>query len=176
MRPIPRLAVLAVAVLGTGVVFAQEGASTATQIYQQRTADGSILLSDRPVAGAQTQRTWQFRPEDATAALQRREAARREAEAVSERIQRQLERERQREEQFALERLRLSQAQAQRDVERARYETQREPMVVVFVPRRSPHVVPPFPPPRLPRLPRPFPPEPRMKDAPFTPVVLPARS
>jgi hypothetical protein len=176
MRAVHQLAVLAAAVVGSGAAFAQEATTSATQqIYQQRTADGRIVLSDRPLSGARTQRTWQYTPEDAAAAQQRREVARREAEAVSERIQRQLERERQRAEEFALERMRLAQAQAQRDAERARYEAQREPAVVVFVPRRAPHVVPPFPPPRLPRFPRPGPPEPRMKDTPPTPVVWPTR-
>src|ERR1700712_3044028 len=30
----------------------------ASQIYQQRTADGRVVLTDRPAAGAVTQRTW----------------------------------------------------------------------------------------------------------------------
>jgi len=175
MRTCHRLALSAVATLGCNMALAQEGSSAATQIYQQRTADGRIVLSDQPVAGAKTQRTWQFAPEDAAAAQQRRENARREAEAVSERIQRQLDREQQRDEQLALERVRIAQAQAQRDAERARYEAQRE-TVVVFVPRHAPHLVRPFPPPpRLPRFPRPGPPEPRMKDL-SAPVVLPTRS
>jgi hypothetical protein len=179
MRAVHGLAVVACAAIGGGAALAQD--SGAPQIYQQRTADGRIVLSDRPQPGAQTQRTWQFAPEDAAAAQQRREVARREAEAISERIQRQLDREQQRAEEVALERLRLAQAQAQRDAERARYDAQYE-SVVWFVPHRFPrhivprHVVPPFPPPRPPRIPRPGPPDPRMKDAPLTTVVAPARS
>jgi hypothetical protein len=176
MRAVHRLVVWAAAVVGGGAALAQEATTNAAhQIYQQRTADGRIVLSDRPLSGAQTQRTWQYTPEDAAAAQQRRDVARREAAAVSERIQRQLEREQQRAEELALERLRLAQAQAQRDAERARYEAQSEPVGVVFVPRRAPHIVPPFPPPRLPRFPRPGPPDPRMKDAPLTPVAWPTR-
>ncbi len=174
MRAARRFAVVTFATFGVGAVLAQESTS---QVYQQRTADGRIVLSDRPQPGAQTQRTWQFAAEDAAAAQQRRELARREAEAISERIQRQLDREQQRAEELALERLRLAQVQAQRDAERARYEAQREPTVVVFVRRRvPPHIVPPFPPPRVPRLPRPGPPDPRMKDGSLTSVVGPARS
>ena len=176
MHTVHRFAVCGVALIGAGAAIAQETPGAAAQIYQQRTSDGRIVLSDRPLAGARTQRTWQFAREDAAAAQQRRDVARREAEAVSERIQRQLDREQQRAEELALERLRLAQAQAQRDAERVRYDAQREPTVVVFVPRRAPHFVPPIPPPRLPRFPRPGPPEPRMKEAPDAQVVLPARS
>ena len=144
MRTDHGLAVLALAVLGGGVAVAQERAGAASQIYQQRTADGRIVLSDRPLPGAHMQRTWQFVPEDAAAAQQRRDIARRDAEAVSERIQRQLDREQQRAEELALERLRLAQAQAERAAERARYEAQYEPAGVVYWPRHA-HVWPRHP-------------------------------
>jgi hypothetical protein len=185
MRCVHRLAMCAVAAFGAGAALAQDAATGhGPQIYQQRTADGRVVLSDRPVAGAKTERTWQFEAEDRAAAQQRREHARREAEAISERIQRQLEREQQRAEELALERLRLAQVQTQRDAERARYDAQREPTVVWFVPQRArhigpafrPHVVPQFPPPRLPRFPRPGPLEPRLKEPHVIPAVAPMRA
>jgi hypothetical protein len=61
------------------------------QIYQQRAADGRIVLTDRPSATAVTERTWQVDREDREAAQQRAFDVRREAEAVSERIQRRIE-------------------------------------------------------------------------------------
>jgi hypothetical protein len=93
--------------------------SSATQIYQQRTADGAIVLTDRPQAGAITQRTWQTVPEDVAAGRQRREQARLEALAVDQRIQRQIDAEVERDHELTLARLRLADAQARRDAERA---------------------------------------------------------
>jgi hypothetical protein len=61
------------------------------QIYQQRAADGRIVLTDRPSATAVTERTWQVEREDPAAAAQRASDVRREADAVSERIQRRME-------------------------------------------------------------------------------------
>ena len=61
-----------------------------SQIYQQRGADGSIVLTDRPSPKAVTERTWQTQHDDAGAA-QRALDVRREAEVVSERIQRRIE-------------------------------------------------------------------------------------
>src|SRR5881409_1937555 len=49
--------------------------ATELLVYQQRTADGRIVLTDRPLAGAATQRTWRLRPDDPGSALQRREEA-----------------------------------------------------------------------------------------------------
>ena len=61
------------------------------QIYQQRAADGRIVLTDRPSATAVTERTWQVEREDPAAAQQRASEVRREADAVSERIQLRME-------------------------------------------------------------------------------------
>lgn len=69
--------------------------AAARGIVQQRLPDGRIVLTDRPLAGAETLRQWRFEPEDAserTAAEARRAAAQRESEAVTARIARQLER------------------------------------------------------------------------------------
>ncbi len=134
------------------------------QIYQQRTADGRIVFSDRPDAGAKTQRTWQFTPEDPQAAQQRRDDARREAQAVTERIQRRLDEQQQRDERLEHERLRLAEAQARLDAERARAEAARQP-AIVHLPHVVAHPMPravrvPPPPPRPPRVPRPGSPKP----------------
>jgi hypothetical protein len=131
---------------------AQPAKPADARIYQQRTADGRTLLTDRPVADAVTQRTWQTAPEDADAARQRREEARLEALAVNERIQRQLEAER--EDGLALARLQRSEAETRLVAEQAR--VQAAPSVV-YVPAFVRH---PFP--RRPHIPLPKPPRPRM--------------
>ena len=68
MHTVHRFAVWGVALIGAGAAIAQETPGAAAQIYQQRTSDGRIVLSDRPLAGARTQRSWQFAREDAAAA------------------------------------------------------------------------------------------------------------
>jgi Domain of unknown function (DUF4124) len=145
----------------TPAALAQEGAGA--RIYQQRDADGRIVLTDRPLAGAVTQRIWRPAPEDAAAARQRREAARLEAQAVSERIERALEAQRQRDHELALQRVQLADAQARLAAERVRAEAAAR-ATVVFVPnlaaRRFPHP---------PRLPRPVPPRPRLSMPPGLP-------
>lgn len=154
--------------LGAGGVALPAFAQGSTQIYQQRLPDGRIVISDRPDASAKTQRTWEFAPEDAQAAQRRRDEARREAQAVTDRIQQQLDEQQQRDERRELERLRLAEAQARLDAERARAEAARQPTIVQVpvVARRppAPHVVrvPPLPPhpQRPPRVPRPGPPKP----------------
>ena len=88
------------------------------QIYQQRAADGRIVLTDRPSATAVTERTWQVDREDKQAAQQRAFDVRKEAEAVSERIQRRMEAQ---ERQLAAEQERLAQ-QRMRDQQMARYD------------------------------------------------------
>jgi hypothetical protein len=131
---------------------AQDAKPADARIYQQRTADGRTVLTDRPVAGAVTQRTWQTAPEDTDAARQRREEARLEALAVNERIQRQLEAER--EHGLALARLQRSEAETRLVAEQARADAA---PTVVYVPafvRR--------PLPRRPHIPLPKPPRPRM--------------
>ncbi len=108
------------AMAGTTAVVAQEAPARNSQIYQHRTADGRIVLSDRPVAGAQLQRTWAIANEDAVAARERSEKSRLEAQAVTERIQRQLDGDRQRAEAEETARLRGALAEARRDADLAR--------------------------------------------------------
>ncbi|MDQ6627664.1 MAG: hypothetical protein M3Z29_04330 [Pseudomonadota bacterium] len=67
----------------------------ATQVYQQRGADGRIMLTDRPSPTALTERTWQVEREEPGAA-QRASAVHREAEAVSARIGQRIEAEQRR--------------------------------------------------------------------------------
>lgn len=90
------------------------------QIYQQRAADGRIVLTDRPSATAVTERTWQVEREDPSAAAQRASDVRREAEAVSERVQRRID---------AQERMAAADQQralqAQRDVQMGRADEER---------------------------------------------------
>ena len=62
-----------------------------TQIYQQRTADGRILLTDRPSAVATTERSWQLKAEDPAASRQRALDVKAEAQAVTERVQRSID-------------------------------------------------------------------------------------
>jgi hypothetical protein len=86
---------LAVALLGalcTGPAFA--AATATTQILQQRTADGRLLLTDHPAPGAKTERSWQVEREDPAAARQRAIDVKAEANLVSERVQRTLEQQR----------------------------------------------------------------------------------
>ena len=87
----PRLSLAAFLTALTGTMTWPAGAADApSQIYQQRAADGRIVLTDRPSATAVTERTWQVEREDPAAAQQRAHEVRREAEAVSERIQRRI--------------------------------------------------------------------------------------
>ncbi len=148
---------------------------TTGRIYQQRQKDGSILFTDRPAdSGGVTERSWTVPTEDPEVVEKRREKARQEAkqeaQAVNERLQRQIERQQDRDEALALERMRLNQAQAQRDAEiaradRERFERQRDvPPVIVLVPGQRPgHHNPPIgglPPPYVARPVTPPPPRP----------------
>jgi len=73
-------------------VAAPVGAATATtEIVQQRLSDGRILLTDHPVRGATTERSWQMTNEDPAAARQRAADVRAEAKEVSERVQRMID-------------------------------------------------------------------------------------
>jgi hypothetical protein len=81
------------------------------QVYLQRTSDGRVILTDRPLDGAKTERTWQLEREDAAAARTRSDNVHREAEAVAERIARRME----------MDELRL-----QRDSDRRRYAVRAE--------------------------------------------------
>jgi hypothetical protein len=100
-----------------------------TQIFQQRTRDGSILLTDRAIPGATTERSWQVRGEDPAAARQRAIDVKAEANLVSERIQRAIEQQRRAD--LDAERLRV----ARLDLDRARTaDNSYDDGVVVFAP------------------------------------------
>lgn len=105
---------------------AQDTRVASVQIYQQRMSDGSIVLTDRPVRSAQTQRIWEVEPEDAAAARQRSERVRLEAQTVSERIQRRIDGQQYRTQEREIETLRSNLAEARRDAEAAR-----QPAVVI---------------------------------------------
>lgn len=111
-----------IAVLLAGLIAAAAlpaSAAEQKQIYQQRAADGRIVLTDRPSATAVTERTWAVDREDKEAAQQRAVDVRREAEAVSERIQRRMEAQ---ERLLADEQDRLARQYALRDQQLARYD------------------------------------------------------
>jgi hypothetical protein len=85
---------IAVALLGLVGVGSALAAAPTTQIFQQRTADGSLLLTDHPAAGAKTERSWQVEREDPAAARQRAIDVKAEANLVTERVQRMLDHQR----------------------------------------------------------------------------------
>ena len=89
--------------------------SGGTQVLLQRTPDGRVILTDRPLEGATTQRTWQVPREDTAAARDRSERVRAEAEAVSERISRRLLAEEELASRREMERLRLAALDTRRD-------------------------------------------------------------
>ena len=106
---------LAVAFLGAlcaspGLVAA---AAPSTQILQQRTADGRLLLTDQPAAGAKTERSWQVDREDPAAARQRAIDVKAEANLVSERVQRMLDQQQRRADDDAL-RMRMATLERER--------------------------------------------------------------
>ena len=103
------LAVLAVAGLLPGLAAAE----ATTKILQQRTPDGSILLTDQPSPGAKTERTWQVNPQDRAAERQRAIDVKAEANLVSERIQRSLDSQRRADDDA--QRMRLAYLQLERD-------------------------------------------------------------
>ena len=157
-------AVIAVSLAMTSESVAQESARGGAPIYQQRSPDGRIVLTDHPEAGAMTQRTWQILPDDADAARERREQARLEAIAVHRRIQHRIERDLQRDHEFALARLRPASAEANLAAEKAREAATQA--VAVFVPSFARR---PFP--RPPHIPRPVPPRPRLSIQPSVAMV-----
>jgi hypothetical protein len=117
MRHTALLALLAAVAAAPTVAVAATPATT--QILQQRTADGRLLLTDRAAPGAKTERSWQVRAEDPVAARQRALEVRAEAHAVSERVQRSIDQQRRSDEE---ERLRM----ARFDLERERAELDRD--------------------------------------------------
>jgi hypothetical protein len=99
--------------LGLSLGAAAEEATAPRGIVQQRLPDGSILITDRPQAEGRTLRSWNFEPEDpaaSRAAEARRAAARAEAEAVNERIARQMEQQRTRDLELELARTRATES------------------------------------------------------------------
>jgi hypothetical protein len=120
MRSSIRFEPLAVLLAGLIVASALPAAAAEQkgQIYQQRAADGRIVLTDRPSATAVTERTWVVDREDKEAAQQRAYDVRKEADAVSERIQRRMEAQ---ERQLAADQERAYQ-QSLRDRQMARYD------------------------------------------------------
>ncbi len=84
------IVLLAVAALAGGPLLAAAEAAATTEILQQRTADGRILLTDRPSAGAKTERSWRMEAEDPAAARRRALDVKVEAQLVSERIERRI--------------------------------------------------------------------------------------
>ncbi len=87
---LPSLALLSLALAAASA----NGATGSTEVVQQRLSDGRILLTDHPVRGATTERSWQMTNEDPVAARQRAADVRAEAKEVSERIQRAIDAER----------------------------------------------------------------------------------
>ena len=90
-RTFARPLVLVAAFLGAAGIAQAADSSATTQIYQQRDADGHAVFTDRPSPKSVTERTWQMNREDPVAAQQRAMEVKREADAVSERVQRMIE-------------------------------------------------------------------------------------
>jgi hypothetical protein len=120
MRSLPRTELVAALLAGLALSASLPAAAAEAkgQIYQQRAADGRIVLTDRPSATAVTERTWQVDREDKEAAKQRALDVRKEADAVSERIARRMEAQ---ERALAADQERMAQ-QRQRDQQMARYD------------------------------------------------------
>lgn len=104
------------------------------QIYQQRGADGRIVLTDRPSPSAVTERSWQMEREDPQAAQRRALEMRREANAVSERVQRRIEAQERSAAESDLERMRLAQRDREFQLLLARSDSDYDRVPVVFVP------------------------------------------
>ena len=107
MRPSIRRLAVAVAVVAGGLSCAGAGgaiaaagpdtaatAAPASRIYQQRTADGRIVLTDRPSPAETIERAWQIETDDPALARRRAEDMQARARAVSERVQRLIDRQR----------------------------------------------------------------------------------
>lgn len=109
MRQLAALALLAVA----GSLPSLAAAEATTKILQQRTPDGSILLTDQPSPGAKTERSWHVSAQDRAAERQRAIDVKAEANLVSERIQRSIESRRRADDESL--RLRLAYLQLERD-------------------------------------------------------------
>ena len=115
MSRLLRLFAAALVVSGAAPAAALGPPAAATAIYQQRGADGGIVLTDRPSPGTVIERAWQVEPED-PAARQRAVDLRNEAQAVTERIRSRLEEQRRRADDEAM---RARSAQAELEQRRA---------------------------------------------------------
>ena len=115
MQPLRTSSLMFVAVLAGAAAVPAFADSTTAQIYQQRDADGHIVLTDRPVAKSVTERTWQMSREDPAAAQQRALEVKREADAVSERVQRSIEAQLRRSAEEDLMRMRLAMLERQNE-------------------------------------------------------------
>ena len=102
----------ALAVVAAGLLPSLAAAET-TKILQQRTPDGSILLTDQPSPGAKTERSWQVTAQDRAAERQRAIDVKAEANLVSERIQRSIDSQRRADDEA--QRMRLAYLQLERD-------------------------------------------------------------
>jgi hypothetical protein len=87
-KTLAMLATLVAAALAAPAALGAQAAST--RVFLQRTSDGRVILTDRQLDGARTERTWQVEREDPAAARARSERVHRDAEAVAERIERRL--------------------------------------------------------------------------------------
>jgi|KBSMisStaDraftv2_1062788.scaffolds.fasta_scaffold1061819_1 hypothetical protein len=117
MRALSLLALLVSALTGAATASAATSGPATTEIVQQRLSDGRILLTDRPVRGATTERSWQLPVEDPAAARQRALDVSAEAQMVSERIQRLLDQQRRAAEESA--RTQIARMEMERQRERA---------------------------------------------------------
>jgi hypothetical protein len=108
-----KLAALASLCLVAAPLLAGAETATKTQILQQRTPDGGILLTDRPRPGAKTERSWQVEVEDPAAARRRALDVKAEANLVSERIERRIAQQRLADQEE--ERLRLARMDSERE-------------------------------------------------------------
>ena len=96
---------------------APSSARSTASIYQQRTADGRLLLTDRPSPTAVIERTWAMEREEPAAAQQRAAEMRERADAVSERVQRRIEAQERLVAEVGLERMRLARLDREREIE-----------------------------------------------------------
>jgi hypothetical protein len=112
MKTVATLASFIVAAFAAAPAFgAADGGGT--QVLLQRTPDGRVILTDRPLEGATTQRTWQVPREDPAAARDRSDRVRAEADAVSERIAKRMLAEEELAARRDLERMRLAASSTQ---------------------------------------------------------------
>ena len=127
------LGFIAAFALSSSAASAEEASRTSSSVHQYRTVDGQVIFSDHPIPGAFLQRSWRAVSDDPDA-IRRRDVARREAAAVTERIQRSIETDRQRGHELALARMQVAAAaDAARAAALARDERARHGMAIQIV-------------------------------------------